>query len=110
MTNKPTLKDVAELAGTSISTASVVLSGTEQKYVSEELRDRVIAAATRLQYRPNITARRMKGKNGRFLAIMVPQFDNVFFNQLVIGAETYASSQDYTLAIYSTYDQEEKEK
>lgn len=110
MTGKPTLKDVAELAGTSISTASVVLSGTEQKYVSEGLRDRVVAAATKLQYRPNITARRMKGKNGRFLAILVPQFDNVFFNQLVIGAETYASSQNYTLAIYSTYDQEEKEK
>ena len=77
--------------------------------MSEGLRGRVIKAATKLKYRPNITARRMKGKNGRFLAILVPQFDNVFFNRVVIGAETYANSQDYTLAIYSTYDQEEKE-
>lgn len=107
--SRPTLKDVAELAGTSVATASVVLSGTAQKYVSEGLRQRVLEAAEQLKYRPNMTARQLKGKNGRFLAILVPQFDNVFFNQIVIGAESYANSQDYTLAIYSTYDQEEKE-
>ena len=105
----PTLKDVARLAGTSVSTASVVLSGTQKKFVSERLRKRVLEAAKVLNYRPNITARQMKGKCGRFLAILAPQFDNVFFNQVVIGAESYANSRDYTLAIYSTYDEEEKE-
>ncbi|NLJ68256.1 MAG: LacI family transcriptional regulator [Firmicutes bacterium] len=105
----PTLKDVAKLAGTSVSTASVVLSGTQKKFVSDTLRQRVLEAAKVLNYRPNITARQMKGKSGRFLAILAPQFDNVFFNQVVIGAESYANSRDYTLAIYSTYDQEEKE-
>ena len=105
----PTLKDVARLAGTSVSTASVVLSGTQKKFVSERLRKQVLEAASVLNYRPNITARQMKGKGGRFLAILAPQFDNVFFNQVVIGAESYANSRDYTLAIYSTYDEEEKE-
>ncbi len=107
--SRPTLRDVAELADTSVATASVVLSGTVQKFVSEGLRQRVLVAAKQLNYRPNLTARQLKGKNGRFLAILVPQFDNVFFNQVVIGAENHANSQDYTLAIYSTYDQEEKE-
>lgn len=107
--NSPTLKDVAKQAGTSVATASVVLSDNMQKYVSEELRQHVLAAAHELQYRPNIPARRMKGKGGRFLAILVPQFENIYFHRIVIGAESYANSLNYTLSIFSTHDEEEQE-
>ncbi|HYH04833.1 MAG TPA: LacI family DNA-binding transcriptional regulator, partial [Bacillota bacterium] len=105
----PTLKDVAKRAGTSIATASVVLNNTPYKYVSEVLRQQVLAAAHELQYRPNIPARRMKGKGGKFLAILVPQFDNTYFHRIVIGAESYANSFNYTLSIFSTHDQEDQE-
>ncbi len=106
---KPTLRDVARLAGTSVATASVVLNRDPRKYVSEELCRRVIEAAAQVHYRPNLSARRMKGKNGRFLAILVPQFENVYFHRIVISAENYANSRDYILSIFSTYDEEEKE-
>ena len=106
---KATLKDVARRAGTSIATASVVLSQSTGKYVSDELRVRVLEAARYYNYRPNISARRMKGKNGRSLAILVPQFENFFFNRIVIGAENYANSKEYILSIYSTLDEEDKE-
>lgn len=105
----PTLKDVARLAGTSVATASVVLSDNIHKYVSEELRRNILEAAHKLHYRPNISARRMKGKAGRFLAILVPQFENTYFHRVVIGAESYANSLNYTLSIFSTHDQEEQE-
>jgi LacI family transcriptional regulator len=105
----PTLKDVAKLAGTSVATASVVLSDNLNKFVSEALRRQVLAAAHELQYRPNIPARRMKGKGGKFLAILVPQFENIYFHRIVIGAENYANSLNYTLSIFSTHDQEEQE-
>jgi len=106
---RPTLHDVARLSGTSIATASAVLSETSTKYVSEQLQQRVLEAANRLRYRPNIAARRMKGKRGKLLAILIPQFENVFFNRVVIGAESYANSAGYILSIFSTYDREEKE-
>ncbi|NLG84576.1 MAG: LacI family transcriptional regulator [Firmicutes bacterium] len=106
---KPTLRDVARLAGTSVSTASVVLSRTSNKFVSDELRRKVMEAAAQLQYRPNIPARRMRGKPGRFLAILVPQCENVYFNRIVISAENYANAHDYTLSIFSTFDEEERE-
>lgn len=106
---KPTLKDVARTADTSIATASVVLNRTPHKFVSEDLCRRVLEAAAQLQYRPNIPARRMKGKSGKFLAILVPQFENVYFHRIVISAENYANLRDYTLSIFSTYDREEKE-
>jgi LacI family transcriptional regulator len=107
--SSPTLKDVDKYAGTSVATASVVLSDNLQKFVSEELRQQVLAAARDLQYRPNIPARRMKGKSGKFLAILVPQFDNPYFHRIVIGAESYANSLNYTLSIFSTHDEEEQE-
>ncbi|NLG84176.1 MAG: LacI family transcriptional regulator [Firmicutes bacterium] len=107
--SKATLKDVARKAGPSIATASVVLSQSTSKYVSEELRRRVLEAARYYNYRPNLSARRMKGKNGRSLAILVPQFENFFFNRIVIGAENYANAREYILSIYSTLDEEEKE-
>lgn len=109
MVRKPTLKDVAELAATSTATASVVLNKVHHKFVSDELRKRVLDAARELNYRPNIAARRLKGKTGKTLAILVPQFENTFFNRVVIGAETYASEHGYILSIYSTQDREEKE-
>ncbi len=109
MIRKPTLKDVAGLADTSTATASVVLNKVSHKYVSDELRERVLEAARELNYRPNIAARRLKGKTGKTLAILVPQFENTFFNRVVIGAETHASERGYILSIYSTQDKEEKE-
>ncbi|HNV34610.1 MAG TPA: LacI family DNA-binding transcriptional regulator, partial [Bacillota bacterium] len=39
---RPTLRDVAVLAGTSIATASNVISGRQGKYVSEKLRQKVL--------------------------------------------------------------------
>jgi len=107
--SKPTLKDVAQRAGTSVATASVVINRTPHKFVRDELVRRVLAAAKELQYRPNVAARRMKGKRGRCLAILVPQFENVYFHRIVISAESYANAKDYTVSIFSTHDEEEKE-
>ena len=50
-----TLRDVARAAGVSTASASRALS--EQTGVSTELHSRIIAAATRLGYRPNLAAR-----------------------------------------------------
>ena len=58
-----TLRQVAAEAGVSIATVSLVLSGQAHRYRSET-RDRVVAAAAKLGYRPNASARFMQ--RGRF--------------------------------------------
>lgn len=58
-----TLRLVAEEAGVSIATVSLVLSGQAHRYRAET-RDRVVAAAAKLGYRPNASARFMQ--RGRF--------------------------------------------
>jgi len=100
--NRPTLKDVASLADTSIATASNVLSDRADKYVSEELAERVRRAAEVLGYRPNLVARSMKGKSRNLVAILVPEFWNPVFTRIVVGAEQVARKNGYLLLICST--------
>ena len=88
---------------------SYVLNDNAEKFVSEELRRRVLQAAKELNYRPNQIARRLRGKTGKILAVLVPQFENVYFNRVVIGAQKVADERGYVLCIYSTYDDEERE-
>ncbi len=55
---RPASMDVAKLAGVSQKTVSRVFNG--ERYVTEEVRERVLDAAQRLGYRPNRAARALK--------------------------------------------------
>ena len=106
---RATIRDIAKLAKTSVATVSWVLNGDSRKYVSDELKERVLQAAKVLNYHPNLLAQRLKGKSRKLLAIIVPQFENYFFNRIVIGAEKYANFHNYQLLICSTDDNSQKE-
>ena len=57
----PTIKDVAALAGVSISTVSFVLNGKSQKMkVSQSTQEKVTKAALALGYKPNANARKLR--------------------------------------------------
>src|SRR5690349_2546151 len=58
---RPTLKEVARLAGVSVSTASFVLSGqSEERRISAEVSDRVRAVARERGYVPNLLVRSLQ--------------------------------------------------
>jgi LacI family transcriptional regulator len=106
---RATIRDIAQLAQTSVATVSWVLNGDSRKFVSDQLKERVLQAAKVLNYHPNLLAQRLKGKSRKLLAIIIPQFENVFFNRIVIGAEKYANTKDYKLLICTTDDDSCKE-
>lgn len=61
MTKKrPTLADVARLAGLSPTAASMILNGRPDTRLSQAAHDRVHAAAQALGYRPNVAARGLR--------------------------------------------------
>ena len=60
-----TLKDVAEAAGVSSATASLVLNGRADGRVSADLVGRVEEAAARLNYRPNLVARSLRTQESK---------------------------------------------
>ncbi|MDV6011683.1 LacI family DNA-binding transcriptional regulator [Haloechinothrix sp. LS1_15] len=59
-TARVTLAEVARTAGVSRTTASFVLSGRTDMRISTDAQHRVLDAAERLGYRPNITARSLR--------------------------------------------------
>lgn len=71
------LKEIAKLAGTSVSTVSRVLNNANYKCSDPELEKRIWQAARELQYLPNPAARALqKGENGKETAEeKVPLFD-----------------------------------
>ena len=57
---RPSMSDVARLAGVSQTTVSFILNDTPGSNISPETRDRVWAAVGELDYRPNISARNLR--------------------------------------------------
>jgi LacI family transcriptional regulator len=66
---RPTMRDVAALAGVSLKTVSRVVNG--EPTVAAPLAARVRKAATTLDYRPNLTARSLRSTGGRTRSIGV---------------------------------------
>lgn len=104
-----TLKDVAERAGTTAATVSYVLNGSKKRYISEDMRRRVEDAARELHYVKSSAASSLKGKKRKIIAILVPQFANQFFTQLILGVENVADRYGYILSICNTFDDPQRE-
>lgn len=93
------LKDVAEAAGVDTSTASRVLNNEAGHRVAAETRDRILAVADELGYRPNAIARALRTSRSNTLGIAVPQLDNPVFAQIILGATAAAHARGYELLI-----------
>ena len=57
---KAGIRDIAAEAGVSTTTVSYVLNKVEGKSISPETRERIIAAAKKLNYTPNAAARLLR--------------------------------------------------
>lgn len=83
---KPTLKDVAEMAGVSPMTASRVVAGGNG--VSPAMAKRVHAAVKKLGYSRNEAARLMRpGQRSGLLGVIITNIDNPYYAQVLLGIE-----------------------
>lgn len=80
-----TIRQVAQLAGVSLSTASRILTG--QREGAGDIGPRVRAAADQLGYRPNPVARALRSAQTATIAMVVPEIGNPFFPRLVGAVE-----------------------
>ncbi|MGZ4352689.1 MAG: LacI family DNA-binding transcriptional regulator [Gaiellaceae bacterium] len=94
-----TLVDIAREAGTSPATASRALSG--RGYVSAAVRARTVAAAKRLGYVPNASARTLKQKTSRVVGVAVSDLSNEFYARLAAGIEQTLRDSDYQMILLS---------
>ncbi|MET0694202.1 MAG: LacI family DNA-binding transcriptional regulator, partial [Propionibacteriaceae bacterium] len=101
-----TLKDVARLAGVSISAASRVLTDAPSARASDVTRERIRAAAAELNYRPNFAGRALKFSRTNVIALIVPDLTNAFLTELMLGVEDEAARRGYLLLLGRSEDTE----
>ncbi len=90
---------VAERAGVSQSTVSLVLSGKARGRVSATTEAAVRQAARELGYRPNRAARALRLGAARMVCLVVPDVTNPFFGQVMRGAARAAHEAGLEVAL-----------
>ncbi len=99
-TRPPTSRDVAERAGVSQATVSLVLRERWRGRVSPARVDAVRIAARELGYRPNQAARSLRLGRVRTALVVVPALSNDFFARMHSGAARVAGERDLRLVLY----------
>lgn len=90
-----------------MATVSRTLNGVDS--VSLEVRERVVAVAESLRYRPNAVARSLQSRNTRTLGLVIPNVSNPFFTQMARAVEDAARDRGYSLVYGNTDEDPDKE-
>ena len=102
--SRATIRDVAALAGVSHQTVSRVINDDER--VRPVTRQRVEAAITELDYRPNAIARFMATGSTRTFTCLAPNLTDYTFARIIEGAGQEARRQGYYLFSASAADED----
>lgn len=100
-----TIKDVAREAGVATSTASYALNGVPK--VSEETRQKVLEAAKKLNYVPNLSARSLKLQRTETIGVFLNDFSGPLYSELLRGINKVAALGGYDLIASSIYGKRE---
>jgi LacI family transcriptional regulator len=103
-----TIKDVALKADVSIATVSRVLNGS--RYVSPDLRERVMNAMQALGYQPNAIAQGLRRQATHTVGLLVPRINEPFFAQFSFALEKTLFSSGYRTLFCSTEENPDKER
>ncbi len=99
MTDRITLKEVADAAGVHMSTASRALNEQTRDVVNAETVARVLKAARKLGYTPNPLARGLRTNRTMTVGMIIPDIENPLFGPIIAGAEARLGSDGYSLLI-----------
>lgn len=94
------MKDVAERCGVAESTVSHVVNNT--RFVSPEIRERVLAAMRELNYHGNAHARRLARGSSDFLGLIISDIENPFFPGLIKAFESTALQHGFDVLLATT--------
>lgn len=98
---KVTIKDVAKLAGVSISTVSRVINNS--KPVSPEVRRKVLDAIKQLDYKPNEVARSLVTRRSNLIGVIVTDIGNFYVAEMVRGIEEVSRMYNFDIILSSSY-------
>ncbi|MEO1192285.1 MAG: substrate-binding domain-containing protein [Pseudomonadota bacterium] len=102
----PTIKDVARIAGVSVTTVSHVFN--ETRPVAADTQARVRDAIASLGYQPSRLARALRGEPTRTLGMLVTSSNNPFFAEVIHGVEERCFERGYSLILCNTGDDRDR--
>ncbi|GAA5079551.1 LacI family transcriptional regulator [Thermocatellispora tengchongensis] len=106
MRARTTIKDVAEAAGVGVATVSRVLSGGS---ASPQTRERVLAAAAQLDYRPSALGRNLRRQRTGGIGLLVPDITDPFYARVADGVLACARAAGEPVIMGATGDDPESE-
>ncbi|MGE8203002.1 LacI family DNA-binding transcriptional regulator [Heyndrickxia sp. NPDC080065] len=108
-----TIKDIARVAGVSVTTVSRGLNGYSD--VSEKTREKILRVAKELNYSPNTLARSLVMNKSKTIGLLVSGLnkssakDNITF-EMLSGINEFVGESDYDLVLFSTTSTKQREK
>ena len=92
-----TIKDIARVLNVSVATVSRAFN---DKYdVKKETRELILQKAREMGYKPNPIARKLLQKHSYNIGVIVPEFINSFFPQVIIGIQQVFLERNYQVII-----------
>ncbi|AYC43888.1 MULTISPECIES: LacI family DNA-binding transcriptional regulator [Streptomyces] len=108
MTGRVTIAQVAEEAGVSAMTVSNVMNG--KPGASEETRRRVLEVAGRLGYRPNVSARNLKGGRSGLIGLIALDLTSQYGLEILRGVADELADAEQELLVNASYHDAAREK
>jgi LacI family transcriptional regulator len=102
-----TLKDIAERAGVTSATVSMVINNKPN--ISEATRRKVLKIARELKYYPNVIARGLATRKSNSIGVIVPNLASSFVVRILQGIKSTNRDVDYTVTLFDTVGQKENE-
>jgi LacI family transcriptional regulator, galactose operon repressor len=105
MNKKLTLKDIAGLAGVSLSTASAYINDKAKKYrISQNTCDRLEAIIKKYNFQPNTHARAIAGKKTLLIGVILAgEINSSFWMDILSGIETTIAPTGYHILLSVAY-------
>ncbi|KPJ86899.1 MAG: hypothetical protein AMS17_10540 [Spirochaetes bacterium DG_61] len=97
----PSIKDVAKLAGVSVSTVSRVINESED--VDERTRATVLDAIKKLDYKPSFVAKGLRGKSGNLIGLVVPESMEHAFTSIINYTIEVAYKKGFNVILGNTH-------
>lgn len=97
---RPTIRDVATLAGVSTSTVSRVLNNSG--YVKAEVRERIEAVVSRMHYTPSELAKQLKSQRSGLIGVIIPKINSYTTSEIVAGISSTLAPLRYQMLLANT--------
>ena len=104
------MADIARELNISRATVSYVLNGRDTEFISESTRERVLAAARQMGYRPNRAAQALAGQRSNLIELYIHGFYPAFYGRVLQEFEELIGPSPYQLHILHPRRRDDKDQ